>query len=75
MTSKFILYLVKVWLNQIKIVFSSNILLVANTDIFSAAINMLKELKEKYTPMAMLTVIENCMEKITDAYQTISNSE
>ncbi|XP_037808197.1 alsin homolog [Lucilia sericata] len=54
--------------------FDSNILLVVNTDTFLEAIKMLKELKEKYTPMAMLTVIENCMEKITLAYQTISSA-
>lgn len=45
------------------------------TDKFLEAVNMLKELKEKYTPMAMLTVIENCMEKITHAYQNISSGK
>lgn len=42
------------------------------TEQFVEAIEMLNKLKEKYSPIAMLTVIENCMEKLTQAYRTIS---
>ncbi|XP_075155254.1 amyotrophic lateral sclerosis 2 [Haematobia irritans] len=52
--------------------FDNDILAVIKTPQFSEAVQMLNELKEKYSPMAMLTVIENCMEKLTHAYQQIS---
>ncbi|XP_013104968.1 alsin homolog [Stomoxys calcitrans] len=52
--------------------FDSDVLAVIKTPQFAEAVKRLNELKEKYSPMAMLTVIENCMEQLTHAYQQIS---
>ncbi|XP_030385901.1 alsin homolog [Scaptodrosophila lebanonensis] len=44
---------------------------------FDEAIQMLKQLQEKFSPKSMLTVIQECMKLLTDAYNsaTADNSE
>ncbi|XP_073813612.1 amyotrophic lateral sclerosis 2 [Musca autumnalis] len=52
--------------------FDRDLLGVIKAKQFAEAIEMLNKLKEKYSPIAMLTVIENCMEKLTQAHKAIS---
>ncbi|XP_011202952.2 alsin homolog [Bactrocera dorsalis] len=40
---------------------------------YADAIQTLKQLKEKYSPKAMLTVIERCIQQITDAHKAIAS--
>ncbi|XP_061401288.1 alsin homolog [Musca vetustissima] len=52
--------------------FDRDLLAVIKTEQFADAIDMLHKLKEKYSPIAMLNVIENCMERLTQAHKVIS---
>lgn len=42
---------------------------------YAEAIQTLKQLKEKYSPKAMLTVIERCIQQITDAHKSIASGK
>ncbi|XP_053954375.1 alsin homolog isoform X1 [Anastrepha ludens] len=52
----------------------SSFLPIVRHALYAEAIQTLKQLKEKYSPKAMLTVIESCIQKITDAHNAIASA-
>ncbi|XP_036346682.1 alsin homolog isoform X2 [Rhagoletis pomonella] len=52
----------------------SSFLPIVRHALYAEAIQTLKQLKEKYSPKAMLTVIERCIQQITDAHKTIASA-
>lgn len=42
---------------------------------FEAAVQSLKQLQEKFSPQDMLTVIQRCMEQLSEAYEHAMASE
>ncbi|XP_067645813.1 alsin homolog [Eurosta solidaginis] len=50
----------------------SSLLPIVKHACYAEAIQTLKQLKEKYSPKEMLTVIEHCIQQITDAHKTIA---